>query len=447
MSIVNFDTQYIYTQEKNDIRGKLWTKYILKWLFQNPTNNNDDTRDLDKERNILVAELFTLKKTFNGYEVNPVFIYFMRGLAYYHAILNVGNLQNNKYSLNLYNFLYKNINNFDTLTQKMYNTFFRLYKKNSMGVYKICKFTDKINLSDYNITIIRLSRIATERIENFIPDFTFIKPVTNLVNDYKSMFHTYYNYAINLLRTNINNMDALYYTLKIDFVGNEYAYKWTLHRIPEGDKLLINNCYGLNLDKQICPIFLQNILRNSDKDNFFKFLEEYPKYNWPANIKNVDRLLIYKIFRMLNIKLVKKAEFYTLPSSEPGYDYKNWINHDINGLNKKIVGLIKNNPSFLNFVKKLINYANETAIIHDIFAENELFEEFKTERLNKIKNFDNSKTWLEKNSNEEFINNYYNKYTDNYDNIIGDDENKLYELLYALFVKRKNPNKISYVSL
>ncbi|ARF10675.1 hypothetical protein Hokovirus_2_202 [Hokovirus HKV1] len=458
MSIVNFETQYIYTQEKNDIRGKLWTKYVLKWLFNNPSNNNDDIRDLDKERNILVAELFTLKRTFKEYEVNPVFINFMRGLAYYHAILNVGNLQNNKYSLNLYNFLHKNINNFDTLTQKMYNTFFRLYKKNPTGIFVKCNFSDIINPSDYDITIIRLSSKATERIGHFIPNFAFVKPVKNLVKDYKSMFNTYYNYAINLLRSDITNIDTLYNILKIDFANNEYAYKWTLHRIPENDKLLINNCFGLGLDERICPEFLQIVLRNLDKDNFLKFLEEYldKKYNWSVNIKNVDRLLIYKIFRALNIKLVKKADFYTLPSSEPGYNYKNWINYDINKLkNKKIIELIKNNTSFLNFVKKLIDYANETAIIHDIFAENELFEELKTEQLNKIKNNNNYKSWLEKNSNKDFLNNYYNHYYghndynhyddyndhNNYDNIIGNDETKLYRLLYALFVKSENKTR------
>src|SRR5690606_24857330 len=157
-------------------------------------------------------------------------INFLQNTAIYHAIINAGNLQNNKYSLNLYKFLYTNFNDFYESIQKIYLMFFKLYVKEPSGIYIQKDFTTKIiNFNDAKFTV------DSRSFKRFI------------INEYKNIYTTQFNAVTDTLRINIGELDNLYNKLKINSFYDEYLYQWKINYMSDKDKLKINNCNGLYL--------------------------------------------------------------------------------------------------------------------------------------------------------------------------------------------------------
>lgn len=399
-----FQTQYIYTQEISDKRGYLWTKHILSWyLSGDPTTrliDNTDTRKLlDDNVTVTVTERFTLKydAARDQYNINPTFENFLQDTAYYHNILNVGTLATNKYSKNLYEYVYKNYDTFCSTSKKIYDMFFKLFKKSSLGPGVQIKFTDKINVADYNNCYIRLSTDPKETFRYYIPLGKFISQVNKIgPTDYKSIYDNYFNYAKNLLSTSIMHIDTLYNEIKkySDIYGNS-MYVWKINEMLKSDALIINNCFGLNLGSNLCDSFVSAITEGREQtiDFLKKHLDsKYDNdwYNSSNSVMKIDKVLLHQIFKILNI----------YPNDKFNYDIDTWLsNTNINeGMNiftrgnDTLAGQIKSNSYFLRFLKSLANNANDNLLIYDTIFNKNNFDNIKSKKINVDKLFEG--TWI-----------------------------------------------------
>lgn len=418
------EARYIYTQDENDDRGIAWTQYVVSKLvardpanpastFASRTNNFNSRTILDDGRT--VADLFILKNNTPGtrYEFSPVFIDFLTRTAYYHFLLTLSNIKENKYAKNFY----EHFSNAPKNIQEIYLKIFNAVRRSDRVIISLAEPNIASNFSNYGIglannfkkmipklhinianllkkpdgnaagreylqnlyqnivdaTALPVGMTEVDAAEMFYNNYVKVKPGTSTVfpnlyprkyygNKWKNlgnvsgMSHKYESendiYYDSLIKINkwFRNSKGEYYKY------NEETDKPEL--VPE--PIQNDNCYGLNLDSSNCTKFL-DILFNSDENSKQAFQDlfndESQKNFWPDIQKEINN-----IHPKTALLILQKFGFKINPLNQQVRSVSYWLEHNVKqyfGQNDdQLTSVIRKNERLLRFLELLVHFIN-----------------------------------------------------------------------------------------
>lgn len=417
--------KFIYTQDPDDTRGDLWTKYVLSWVMaQDDENKNTDMRIITLQNGsmISVANMFTVvTNIFDKEVINPKFENFLKTTAAYHAIITSDvSLAESEYAKKLYLFLHKNYYKMDYTIKKMYDMIFVLYKKMNSGILKKISFNENINSDDYDKYYIKIAPN-----NNFAS--TLPRKLINIAKmkntSYKDIYLHYLNKFTSELEKYLdatNNKSYVLASFYDNYVrANDTNKSWNLinpNKIQDTWNLNAtrNKCYGLGItDVNVCKELMiilnkpYNLL--SLKDFMLKYSQPENDFIWPSKnvlIDSVSRGKVNLAIARRFMNLLGFKFYYTENTAKIGaLAFYNWINKDARETFKdpNFAQSITANKKVGIFLKTLAEYV---AITYPVNISDDLQKIINlNERPKEYKSRDDSKTWNYAEGYKEYLEN------------------------------------------